>query len=557
MELIVFLAVLGILYFFGEWAVRKSDESKRAHKARQTESMRVRNNSRLTKTDCYVYLFKRVKYPGQSYESTYLKIGIGVEDRVRLQLKEPNTQLIKLLVFRVRDDAFEVEQKVLKAWNNKILGDISTFNRSMGTEYIAYSEKDLQKALDILNLSSGVDVTNDSEPTSTNRDLGNNEASSHPSILDRTLVYLLHNHKAKLIKVGMGTFDRPDSIKGSSWEISRFCHFENRTAARLAEQAVLKYWRNELKMEAPERAKNLLKSGHTETVDSKAGIAEAWRIIRNSPGFVPLVTDDDLQIWEQYEHYLAEGMRIWPDSEFWLKIRVAWYGSVDSKIWEVIRTLSQNQHIRSDTSEAKRELNAFAKRFQEFMNTNHGILERIKSAKIWDSEISKHSLTPHSNQSAKTVSPRVKKATPNQTERFWAKVDKTETCWIWKGAVIESGYGIAVYDGKNHLAHRAAWIMEKEEIAKEVILENTCGNRVCVRPSHWQIGERRRSELGEVRISPFVCTTPGCEKPSDTMTKAGPCDGCKQRAKRQRRKLREQGEGFTGGNDGNFFKEER
>ena len=158
MELVIFLVVLIGLYFFGEWAVRNNDEKKRSRKAIRTESTRVINNRRLTKTDCYVYLIKRERNKGKPFESIYLKIGIGVEDRVRLQLKEEGNSLISLYVFRIRDDAFSIEQKVLKAWNNKVLGEITTHNRSLGTEYIHYSEKNLKKALKILTESSGQNV---------------------------------------------------------------------------------------------------------------------------------------------------------------------------------------------------------------------------------------------------------------------------------------------------------------------------------------------------------------------------------------------------------------
>ena len=48
-----------------------------------------------------------------------------------------------------------------------------------------------------------------------------------------------------------------------------------------------------------------------------------------------------------------------------------------------------------------------------------------------------------------------------------------------------------------------------------------------------------KSKPGEIRVSPFTCTTPGCGKPSVTMTIAGLCDSCRQRAKRERRKQRE------------------
>jgi hypothetical protein len=69
--------------------------------------------------------------------------------------------------------------------------------------------------------------------------------------------------------------------------------------------------------------------------------------------------------------------------------------------------------------------------------------------------------------------------------------------------------------------------------------KKAAGNKSCVRTAHWEISVRRKSKPGEVRISPFTCTTPNCDKPSVTMTVAGLCDSCRQRAKRERRKLRE------------------
>lgn len=47
---------------------------------------------------------------------------------------------------------------------------------------------------------------------------------------------------------------------------------------------------------------------------------------------------------------------------------------------------------------------------------------------------------------------------------FWERVEKTDTCWLWRGG-ITNGYGYfgirlnGVY--KSHRAHRVAWILTK------------------------------------------------------------------------------------------------
>jgi hypothetical protein len=539
MELVVLVAVLAGLYFFGEWAVRNHDEGKRSRQAIRTENSRVRNNQRLKKTDCYVYLIKRERNKGKPFESTYLKIGIGVEDRVRLQLKEEGNSLICLYVFRVRDDAFNIEQKVLKSWNNKVLGEITTHNRYLGTEYIRYSEKDLNKALKILEESGGENVLSDdtsgqwsaSEPKPTEQAL--------PPILNRTIVYLLINKREKLIKVGMGTFDRPDSFRGQDWEIARFCHFADRESARNAESKVLSYWRNDLGMQIPERAKSLLKSGHTETVESSVGIVKAWEIIVNSHNFIPLVSQSEQKALDDYDHLLERGKLIWDDDLFWMKIRQTWYGSIESKIYQLSNSVSTQLHIRGDSKLAKTQLRAFAKEFQEFMNKNHAILDRARSMKNWETADQKSDYRPARVASIKPKTEFQKVDSQDEVSRFWKKVQKSDDCWQWTGAIIPSGYGLATFENRNQPAHRVSWKLEFGECAPEAMLDNKCGNRSCVRTEHWELSVKRRSKPGEIRISPFVCTTPNCGKPSVTMTVAGLCDSCRQRAKRERRKLRE------------------
>ena len=58
-------------------------------------------------------------------------------------------------------------------------------------------------------------------------------------------------------------------------------------------------------------------------------------------------------------------------------------------------------------------------------------------------------------------------------------------CFMWFGAInITTGYGIIKIDGKQWLAHRAMYIIEKGEILEGLVLDHLCRNRWCVNPNH-------------------------------------------------------------------------
>ena len=135
--------------------------------------------------------------------------------------------------------------------------------------------------------------------------------------------------------------------------------------------------------------------------------------------------------------------------------------------------------------------------------------------------------------------PRVHRESESETSRFCKKVQKSDHCWQWTGAKNPVGYGLAVFEDRVQPAHRVCWKLEFGECEPEVFLDNKCGNKSCVRTGHWEISVRRKSKPGEIRVSPFICTTPNCGKPSVTMTIEGLCDSCRQRAKRERLKQRE------------------
>jgi hypothetical protein len=69
---------------------------------------------------------------------------------------------------------------------------------------------------------------------------------------------------------------------------------------------------------------------------------------------------------------------------------------------------------------------------------------------------------------------------PGLIAAFWKNVQKTNTCWLWKGNLNPNGYGTLTYKGMTYLAHRVAL-----EIAGFFIVEklgcHRCDNPPCVR----------------------------------------------------------------------------
>jgi hypothetical protein len=71
--------------------------------------------------------------------------------------------------------------------------------------------------------------------------------------------------------------------------------------------------------------------------------------------------------------------------------------------------------------------------------------------------------------------------------RFHAKYTIIDTCWIWQGAKINSGYGIFTDEyGKTVTAHRWSYQYFKGAIPEGCVVDHICRNPACVYPQHLQ-----------------------------------------------------------------------
>lgn len=69
-------------------------------------------------------------------------------------------------------------------------------------------------------------------------------------------------------------------------------------------------------------------------------------------------------------------------------------------------------------------------------------------------------------------------------ERFWKKVNKTETCWIWTGTTSKNGYGYVTSNKGRWLVHRLAYTWANGPIPPGLEIDHLCRTRGCVRPDH-------------------------------------------------------------------------
>lgn len=69
-------------------------------------------------------------------------------------------------------------------------------------------------------------------------------------------------------------------------------------------------------------------------------------------------------------------------------------------------------------------------------------------------------------------------------ERFWAKVNKTDSCWLWTASTNAKGYGLFVFYGRMTKAHRLAYELLVGPIPDGLHIDHLCRVKPCVNPAH-------------------------------------------------------------------------
>lgn len=93
--------------------------------------------------------------------------------------------------------------------------------------------------------------------------------------------------------------------------------------------------------------------------------------------------------------------------------------------------------------------------------------------------------------------------TPSEIRRFWSKVAKMESCWLWTASLsVRGGYGQFVIRRNNRnillKSHRVAFVLAHGDIPDGLgVLHNCPGgdNPRCVNPAHLWVGTCAENNL--------------------------------------------------------------
>ena len=110
--------------------------------------------------------------------------------------------------------------------------------------------------------------------------------------------------------------------------------------------------------------------------------------------------------------------------------------------------------------------------------------------------------------------------------RFWAKVNKTDACWLWTGAKNRKGYGVINTTAGMSLAHRVSYELSGSPIPPAKHVLHQCDTPGCVNPEHLFLGtnlDNVRDRDSKQRGNQVHGTANGRAKVSDAAVKVIRC----------------------------------
>jgi hypothetical protein len=95
-------------------------------------------------------------------------------------------------------------------------------------------------------------------------------------------------------------------------------------------------------------------------------------------------------------------------------------------------------------------------------------------------------------------------ARKKEIDRFWEKVTKSETCWLWSAGLSYKGYGIFnIIDPSSSIgmrpvgAHRYSYMLRYGAIPEGKVIDHMCFVRNCVNPEHLRTLTKIENSLRE------------------------------------------------------------
>jgi len=92
--------------------------------------------------------------------------------------------------------------------------------------------------------------------------------------------------------------------------------------------------------------------------------------------------------------------------------------------------------------------------------------------------------------------------TPEREARFWRMVDKrSDGCWLWTGALTDTGHGQCKVLGGIVRVHRLTWILARQaDIPDDLVIRHLmCNNRRCCNPAHL-VGGTQGENVADIKL---------------------------------------------------------
>lgn len=131
--------------------------------------------------------------------------------------------------------------------------------------------------------------------------------------------------------------------------------------------------------------------------------------------------------------------------------------------------------------------------------------------------------------------------------RFWERVEKTETCWLWTGAT-NGGYGQLKVNRTIALAHRISYELHVGPIPAGLVIDHLCRVTSCVNPAHLEPVPQRINVLRGISPAAMQARQTHCKDgheftPENTIRDSRNkrrCRTCSNASDRRRRQLAKQ-----------------
>lgn len=96
--------------------------------------------------------------------------------------------------------------------------------------------------------------------------------------------------------------------------------------------------------------------------------------------------------------------------------------------------------------------------------------------------------------------------------RFWSKVRKTESCWLWMGARNKDGHGNLWVKPRVVYAHVFAYELLVGKVPNGLELDHLCRVPYCVNPAHLEAVTHRENVLRGVGTAAIHARKTHCKR---------------------------------------------